>query len=100
MFHPSVDRDAHVQKGAKIGQVPEHTFSLWNRYDFGGVVILRAGDFYGAGRGSWLDLVIGKDDRPALGEPLEYRAHRDDDAGLQRAGVEGAGTGRAEVDAE
>ncbi len=27
-------QSATVREGAKIGQVPEHTFSLWNRYNF------------------------------------------------------------------
>jgi len=28
------DTSATLRAGAKIGQVPRHTFSLWNRYDF------------------------------------------------------------------
>jgi catecholate siderophore receptor len=27
-------QSANVVDGARVGQVPEHTFSLWNRYDF------------------------------------------------------------------
>ena len=52
------------------------------------------------GRVRPVDVLHSDDDRAALGQPLEHRAYGDDDAGLQRARVEGAGTGRAEVDAE
>jgi hypothetical protein len=47
-----------------------------------------------------VDVLHGEDDLAALGEPLQHRAHRDDDAGLQCAGVESAGTRDAQVDAE
>lgn len=30
----SQTQSATIQKGASLGQVPENTFSLWNRYDF------------------------------------------------------------------
>jgi catecholate siderophore receptor len=30
----SADTSATLRKGAELGQVPRHTFTLWNRYDF------------------------------------------------------------------
>ena len=47
-----------------------------------------------------MEVLHSEDHGAALGEPFDHRTHRDDDARLKRAGLKGARTGRAEVDAE